>query len=186
MGELGIFQTLYFLATFLAGFFATFLAAGFFATGFLATFLAAGFFAAFLTGFFTFLAAGFFATFLGFFAFFLTTFLTFLTFFTFSTLGSLKDALTWMTFLAANIFLTASLTRTCALAASATLLLAMMYLRMALRDEPPRSLRAAMAAATMTAYGGCAAFTAGFFALGATFLAGAASAMVLVELLEWR
>merc|ERR1740137_415 len=182
MGELGIFQTLYFLATFLAaGFFATFLATGFFA-GFLATFLAAGFFAAFLTGFFAFLAAGFFATFFA----FLTTFLTFFTFLTFSTLGSLKDALTWMTFLAANIFLTASFTRTCALAASATLLLAMMYLRMALRDEPPRSLRAAMAAATMTAYGGCAAFTAGFFALGATFFAGAASAMVLVELLEWR
>merc|ERR1712128_309411 len=116
---------------------------GFLAAGFFAAFLAAGFFAAFL-------AAGFFAAFFAGFLAFLTTFfagfLAFLTFLTFSTLASLKDPLTGRMVLAANIFLMASLTRTAAFFSSPTLLLARMYLRMAGRDEPPRSFRAAMAA----------------------------------------
>merc|ERR1712142_458476 len=119
---------------------------GFFAAGFLAAFLAflaAGFFA-----FFTFFAAGF----LAFLAFFAAGFLAFLAFLGLgSSLASLKDPLTGTSFLAANIFLMASLARTLALSASAILLLARMYLRIAGREEPPRSFRALMAAAIMTA-----------------------------------
>merc|ERR1712106_754810 len=101
------------------GFFATFF------TTFLTTFFAAGFLAVFLTTFFL----------TTFFAFFLTTFFAFfLTIFFFglgASLASLKDPLTAMSFLAANIFLMASLARTLALSASAILLLARTYLRMA-------------------------------------------------------
>merc|ERR1711915_527680 len=89
-------------AAFLAGFLAAFLAAGFLAAFFAAGFLAAFF--GFLTAFFGFLATFFF---LG-----------------FSTLASLKEPLTGMMVLAANIFLMASLTRTAAFFSSPTLLLA--------------------------------------------------------------
>merc|ERR1712106_251780 len=146
-----------------------------------------GFFAFLVTVFLTaFLAETFFLT--TFFAFFFTTFFAFLTTFFFglgSSLTSLKDPLTGTSFLAANIFLMASLALTLALSALAILLLAKTYLRMAWRDEPPRSFRALMAPAIMTANGGCAGLTAGFLAL-TTFLAGAAaSAMVaMLRLLE--
>merc|ERR1712029_586110 len=128
----------FFGAAFLA---AGFLAAGFLAAGFLAlvAFFAAGFLA-------TFFALGFLVT--GFFFSALTT------------AGSLKQPAPFLpaappatTFLAADIFLRASFTRTWAFAAS-TLLLATMYLRMACRDEPFLSLRALMAVAIMVAYGG--------------------------------
>merc|ERR1712128_321791 len=129
------------------GFFAAFLATGFLAA-FFAAFLAAGFFAAFL-------AAGFFAAFFAGFLAFLTTFfagfLAFLTFLTFSTFASLKDPFTGRMVLAANIFLMASLTRVAAFFSSPTLLLARTALRMAWRDEPPRSFKVAMAAAIMAA-----------------------------------
>merc|ERR1711874_838490 len=134
-----------------------FLAAGFFAA-FFAGFLAAGFLAAFLAGFFAFLTAVFFTAFLADFFFGFLAFLAgffFLTTFFFLGLGaslaSLKDPLTGTSFLAANIFLMASLARALALSASAILLLAKMYLRMAWREEPPRSFRALIAAAIMTA-----------------------------------
>merc|ERR1712106_8020 len=100
---------------------------------------------------------------MGFFAFLVTVFLTaflaetfFLTTFFFglgSSLTSLKDPLTGTSFLAANIFLMASLALTLALSALAILLLAKTYLRMARRDEPPRSFMALMAPAIMTANG---------------------------------
>merc|ERR1712128_304405 len=114
---------------------------GFFAAGFLA--FAAGFFAFFAAGFLAFLTT-----------FFLTTFFAFLTTFFFglgSSLTSLKDPLTATIFLAANIFLMASLARTLALSASEILSFAKTYLRIAWREEPPRSFRALMAPAIMTA-----------------------------------
>merc|ERR1712106_397367 len=132
-------------------------------------------------GFFAFFAAGFLA-FLT--TFFLTTFFAFLTTFFFglgSSLASLKDPLTATIFFAANIFLMASLARTLALSASAILLLARTYLRIAWREEPPRSFRALMAPAIMTANGGCAGLTAGFLAF-TTFLAGAATSTMIAML----
>merc|ERR1712106_854756 len=118
---------------------------GFLAAGFFATFLAAGFFAAFL-------AAGFFAAFFaGFLAFLTTFFAGFLAFLTFSTFASLKEPFTGRMVLAANIFLMASLTRVAAFFSSPTLLLARTALRMAWRDEPPRSFKVAIAAAIMAA-----------------------------------
>merc|ERR1719483_1841613 len=169
----------YFLgAAFLAaGFLAAgFLAAGFLAAGFLAAgFLAAGFLeAGFLAAFFGFLAAGFFAflTFLGFLAFGFFTFLTFLGFSTLTTLklpAPLPDALAILRAPLATPRLRAMRTWTTALTAS-TLKLAQMYLRMACREEPVRSLRVVMAAAIITEYLGWAAGALGlvaFFTIGA-------------------
>ena len=79
-------------------------------------------------------------------------------------------------FLAATIFLAASLARTWALASSVILLLATMCLRVVLCEESLFSFRAS---AIMTWQGGWAGFTAGFLALGA-LLAGAAAASVMV------
>ena len=56
----------------------------------------------------------------------------------------------------------------------------MMYFKMALRDDPPRSFRAAIAAETMSAYFGC---SAGFFAAGflaADFLAGESDIFTII------
>merc|ERR1719495_574664 len=161
----GVLRVYFFLG---AAFFAGFFAAGFFTAFFgVLGFFAAGFLAAFLgvlaLGFF---AAGFLATFFGFF----TTFLGFLTTFFFG-LGSAlgRRNLPWMplrlsSFLAAMSFLMAVLTRLAALASSAILLLATMYLRMAFLEDPFFSASLPTAVIIIAAYVGC---SAGF----ATFLA---------------
>merc|ERR1719384_3116722 len=171
------------VAAFLAGFLAAFLAgflAAFFA-GFLAAFLAAGFLAAFFAGF---LAFGF-LTFLGFLAFLALGFLAFLTFLGLATLTSLylpaplPAALALTTVPLARPRLRASRRWTAALAAS-TLLLATMCLRMAWREEPPRSFSPVRAAAIMALNGGWAAGLAAFLAL-----TGLASTILLLLLLLW-
>merc|ERR1719402_1327407 len=136
-----------------------FLGAAFFAAGFLAAFFTTGFLAAFF-GVLGFFAAGFLVG-LG------------------SAFGrrNIPDVpLRLSTFLAATSFLRAVLTRLAALASSAILLLATMYLRIAFLEDPFFSASLPIAVKIIAAYVGC---SAGF----ATFLAFTTLSAILTVLI---